>query len=138
MGEKPQKQAAGENPAPRWRWAALAIAVALLAWATYYFAYYLRAGRALDNFAQCLSSKGAKMYGAWWCPHCADQKQLFGHAFQYVNYIECSPPGERTWSDACRQAAVKHYPTWQFSDGSRIEGTQTLAALAQKTGCRVP
>ena len=27
---------------------------------------------------QHLKQVGAKMYGAFWCPHCQEQKQLFG------------------------------------------------------------
>ncbi len=78
------------------------------------------------------------MYGAWWCPHCADQKETFGYAFQYVNYVECSPAGQRTLNDVCKQAGVKNFPTWQFADGSRTEGTKPLAVLSDKTGCRLP
>jgi hypothetical protein len=78
------------------------------------------------------------MYGAWWCPHCVDQKESFGYAFQYVNYVECSPPGERTMNDTCKQAGIKNFPTWQYRDGSRVEGVQPLDVLAHKTGCKLP
>ena len=27
-----------------------------------------------DGFAKCLSENGVKMYWAYWCPHCNDQK----------------------------------------------------------------
>ncbi len=107
------------------------------AWAGYYF-YYRTPPSTLDTFAQCLKSRGAKMYGAWWCPHCEEQKALFGFAFQYVNYAECSPEGEHTMNDACKQAGIKGYPTWQFSDGSRTEGPQPLNVLGEKTGCKLP
>src|SRR5690242_11019622 len=29
-------------------------------------------------FAQALSASGTKMYGAFWCSHCNNQKALFG------------------------------------------------------------
>ncbi|HEY9888334.1 MAG TPA: hypothetical protein V6D02_08030, partial [Candidatus Obscuribacterales bacterium] len=32
------------------------------------------------QLAQHLTAQGATMYGAFWCPHCADQKELFGEA----------------------------------------------------------
>ncbi|HEY4504811.1 MAG TPA: hypothetical protein VJI73_03495, partial [Candidatus Paceibacterota bacterium] len=32
----------------------------------------------LDAFANCLKDRGAIFYGAFWCPHCANQKKLFG------------------------------------------------------------
>ncbi len=31
-----------------------------------------------DKFAQCLATKQAKMYGLYWCPHCIEQKEMFG------------------------------------------------------------
>ena len=31
-----------------------------------------------DNLAQCLTDKGAKFYGAFWCSHCQEQKAEFG------------------------------------------------------------
>src|SRR5215470_8016577 len=121
---------------PRWTWLAIILAIAIVAWGAYYWFYYRKPVSTLDDFAKCVSSKGAKMYGAWWCPHCKDQKELFGYAFQYVNYNECSPEGQRTMNDLCKQAGIKNFPTWQFSDGSRTEGTQGLETLAQKTGCK--
>lgn len=123
---------------PRWMWLGAAIAVAAIAWGIYFFGFYRGPSNTTDAFARCLTNKGAKMYGAWWCPHCADEKELFGTAFQYVNYVECSPPGQRTQNDVCKAAGVKNYPTWEYADGSRTEGTQPLAALSKKTGCPLP
>ena len=103
-----------------------------------FFGLYKRAHR-YDAFAQCTADKGAKMYGAYWCPHCAEQKDDFGAAFKHVTYIECGVKGNtRLQSDACKQANIKHYPTWEFADQSRIEGNQTLGFLSQKTGCSLP
>lgn len=34
-----------------------------------------------DDFAKCLTEKGAKMYGTSWCGHCKNQKALFGDSF---------------------------------------------------------
>jgi hypothetical protein len=92
----------------------------------------------LDSFAQCLSSKQAKMYGAFWCPHCLDQKEMFGSSFQYISYIECGIEGSRAIQPVCVQAGVKNFPTWQFSDGSRLEGTIPLQTLATKSACPLP
>src|SRR3989344_9366604 len=36
-----------------------------------------------DTFAQCLTEKGAIFYGTFWCPHCKDQKELFGNSIKY-------------------------------------------------------
>ena len=43
-----------------------------------------------DGFAKCLASKQTKMYGLYWCPHCIEQKEMFGKAFRYVPYVECA------------------------------------------------
>ena len=108
------------------------------AWGGYYYYSSYRKVSTLDGFAKCLSSKGARMYGAWWCPHCADQKEAFGYAFQYVNYTECSPQGQRIETEQCKQAGIQHFPTWRFADGSNTEGVLPLSQLSQKTGCKLP
>src|SRR6476620_5024249 len=46
-----------------------------------------------DRFAQCLKERNILMYGAYWCPHCADQKEKFGASFKYAPYVECGVPG---------------------------------------------
>ena len=93
-----------------------------------------------DKFAQCLSQKGATMYGAYWCPHCKDQKDEFGESFKYIHYVECSIPGEspRIQAEACKAKDVKQYPTWFFSDGTRIDGIESMQQLADRTGCPAP
>jgi hypothetical protein len=123
---------------PRWLWVWLVLVFIVAAWTGYYFLYYRKPPSTLDGFAQCLKAKGARMYGAWWCPHCQEQKEMFGFAFQYVNYTECSPEGLKTMNDVCKQAGIKGYPTWQFPDGSRTEGPQLLSVLGEKTGCKLP
>ena len=92
----------------------------------------------LDVFAKCLAARQATMYGAYWCPHCADQKEMFASSFQYVPYVECGMPGSRAEAQVCKDAGIKHFPTWQFADGERQEGAQSLQALAAKTGCSLP
>jgi hypothetical protein len=104
-------------------------------------AYYLgqrkRVSR-LDGFAQCIAGKGAKMYGLYWCTHCAEQKEMFGASFQFIPYIECGIKGSRNEEQSCMNVGVKNFPTWQFADGERREGPQPLQLLSEKTGCRLP
>jgi hypothetical protein len=95
-------------------------------------------GHRLDAFAQCLAAKPAKMYGAYWCPHCADQKAMFESSFHYVPYVECGIPGSRDEAQICKDAGIKHFPTWEFAGAERLEGTQTLQFLGTKTGCSLP
>jgi hypothetical protein len=93
-----------------------------------------------DSFAKCLASKQAKMYGLYWCPHCADQKHMFGDAFQYVPYVECAvgAPGSGKITPECQAAGVKLFPSWQFGAAPPKEGVLSLEDLSARTGCSLP
>jgi hypothetical protein len=91
-----------------------------------------------DAFAKCLGTKQAKMYGLYWCPHCIDQKEMFGDAFHYVPYQECAIKGSQEMAPACKIAGVKLFPSWQFGDEPPKEGVLSLEALSDKTGCSLP
>ena len=44
--------------------------------------------------AKALEAKGAKMYGAFWCSHCFEQKQALGkEAMTHITYVECAGDG---------------------------------------------
>ncbi len=90
---------------------------------------------AKEEFAACLTEKGAKFYGAFWCPHCNDQKALFGSAAKSLPYIECSTPDGSGQLQACRDAQIGGYPTWRFDDGSEVMRVLSLEELAGRTGC---
>jgi flagellar basal body-associated protein FliL len=136
--QRENEQHAKPKSGPRWIWIVAALVVVGAAWGGYDYFYYSKAST-LDSFAKCLNAKGVRMYGAWWCPHCANQKEAFGYAFQYVNYTECGEEGKpHSVNDQCKQAGIKNFPTWQFADGSRTEGELPLADLSQKSGCRLP
>lgn len=91
------------------------------------------------SFSQCLTDKNTVMYGAYWCPHCANQKKPFGkEGFKKINYVECDPRGANAQPELCKQKDIKSYPTWIFSDGSRLFGEVPLEKLAEKTQCALP
>lgn len=91
-----------------------------------------------DSFATCLQDSGAMFFGAFWCPHCRDQKEMFGSASRLIPYTECSTPDGRGQLAVCRDKNVDTYPTWEFADGERVTGTMQLADLSAKTGCELP
>lgn len=91
-----------------------------------------------DVFAQCLTDKGVRFYGTYWCPHCAAQKRLFGSSMKKVDYVECSTPDGKGQLQVCTDAGIQSYPTWVFPDGSRLSGEQSFAELAEKSGCVAP
>ncbi len=101
--------------------------------------YYTNAqpGR-YDDLAACIEESGATFFGAFWCPHCNEQKQLFGRSADLLPYTECSMPDGQTQTQICIDEEIKSYPTWEFADGTRLSGTQQLATLAEKTGCELP
>lgn len=90
-----------------------------------------------DDFAKCVSASGAQMYGAWWCPHCKDQKDMFGSSFKYINYVECSTPDGNSQTPVCISANISTYPTWQLKNGTRFTGVQTFDQLSSYTGCAI-
>lgn len=91
-----------------------------------------------DALASCIKDSGTTFYGAFWCPHCQAQKALFGRSARLLPYVECSLPSGQGQTQACIDKEVKTYPTWVFPDGSIVTGEQSLATLAQASGCPIP
>lgn len=89
--------------------------------------------------AEHLTETGAKMYGAFWCSHCRDQKQLFGRdAVNALTYVECDPAGTNPQPQVCQTAGIQSYPTWEIN-GELYQGTRSLdelADLSEYTGSR--
>jgi hypothetical protein len=127
--------------APKRNWGRIAIYALLIA-ATFGLAFYLgnRNQHRHDAFARCLTQRGVKMYGAWWCTHCQEQKELFGASFEYAPYVECGIKGDlHGTAQVCKDQDIKHYPTWQFPPmGERVERVFPLQELADRTGCPLP
>lgn len=80
-----------------------------------------------------LQRTNSKMYGAFWCPHCREQKALFGDAAKQIPYVECDPRGENPQVELCRQKQITGYPTWEIN-GQMVSGLQTLDQLADLSG----
>jgi len=85
------------------------------------------------ELAKALRLKGARMYGAFWCPHCLEEKELFGRqAMKDFPYVECFPDGwkkGRPPAKACVDAGVKGFPTWIFPGKEPVLGTKSLEEL---------
>jgi len=91
-----------------------------------------------DEFALCLKDKGAVFYGAFWCPNCNNQKKKFGSSAKLLPYVECSLPSGKGQVQQCLDKKIESYPTWEFTDGSRLIGDTPLTQLAEKTACSLP
>ncbi len=113
-------------------WIIILVAVIALIW------YLMSKPSPYDDFAQCLTDKGTKMYGAYWCPHCQAQKALFGGSWDKVNYVECAIPNSNSQTAACNAAGIKSYPTWEFADGNKIPAELSLQQLSTFTECPLP
>ena len=89
--------------------------------------------------ADHLTAVDAKMYGAYWCPHCHDQKQLFGQeATDRIPYVECAPDGKNSQTAVCQAVPeLEGYPSWEVN-GQFLEGAQSLETLAQASGYEGP
>ncbi len=99
------------------------------------------------QLAKHLKATGAKMYGAYWCPHCCEQKQLFGkEAMKEFTYVECADDGKNSEAKACAAARPDiekqtgqnfGFPTWEVG-GKFYAGRQVLADLAKNSGYTGP
>ncbi|MEK6935127.1 MAG: protein disulfide isomerase family protein, partial [Nanoarchaeota archaeon] len=63
------------------------------------------------SFVECLAEKGVIFAGAEWCPHCQDQKTIFGRKatkalYGESVYVECPENQE-----LCKSKGVTGYPT---------------------------
>lgn len=67
----------------------------------------------LQALAIHLEQTGAKFYGAFWCPNCNEQKDVFGASAERLPYVECSPNGRNGGlAFECAGAGVTAFPTW--------------------------
>ena len=84
--------------------------------------------------AEHLTEEGVLFYGASWCPHCQEQKRLFGASASRLPYIECSPAGRNApQSPSCSRAGVRSYPTWIINGRAIVGEVLSLAQLADAT-----
>ncbi|MEB3293376.1 MAG: vitamin K epoxide reductase family protein [Synechococcales bacterium] len=101
------------------------------------------AGEAEKELARHLKQSGAMLYTAYTCPHCCEQKQLFGiEALPDLPNTECNPTGKDPQTELCQKelqaAAVQTkqepgFPTWKIN-GKYLFGVQKLEELANLSG----
>ena len=86
------------------------------------------------NFAKFLTENNIKMYSAYWCPHCHDQKQLFGKkAAKELTIIECAQDGKDNQHKLCKEKEIEGFPSWEIN-GEIYSGVKNLNDLAIMTG----
>ncbi|MEA5577547.1 vitamin K epoxide reductase family protein [Anabaena sp. UHCC 0451] len=87
--------------------------------------------------AEHLIKTDAKEYVAYWCPHCHDQKLLFGkEAYKIVSdniAVECAADSPKGKPELCQAAKIEGFPSW-IINGKTYSGVQNLEELANITG----
>jgi Ca2+-binding RTX toxin-like protein/cyclophilin family peptidyl-prolyl cis-trans isomerase len=92
----------------------------------------------LAAFARQLRDNGVTLYGAAWDATTTAQRQLFGDGSQFLNFVEVTNPNHTLNATATANNITTTSPTWIFSNGSRLSGTQSLADLALQLSIVVP
>ena len=91
----------------------------------------------LVAFAQTLTDAGVRFYGAGFCPFCTQQKELFEDGGDFLPFIEVTDP-DRTLNQIGIDENITSFPTWEFQDGSRLIGLQSLETLSMESGIAIP
>ncbi len=85
------------------------------------------------KLAEHLTKEGAVMYNAYWCPHCHDQKEMFGkEAAEKLNLVECAKDGFNNKRELCEAKGITGFPSWEIN-GSIDSGVKSLEELADLT-----
>ena len=85
------------------------------------------------NFAKFLNDNNIVMYSAYWCPHCNDQKQLFGKkAVEELIIVECAKDGKNNQYNLCQEKGIEGFPSWEINN-EIYSGTMSLNELAEMT-----
>ena len=92
--------------------------------------------------AKHLRKIGAKLYTAYWCPHCHEQKQLFGkEAYKILQkkqiIVECAADSPKGQPEVCQAAKITGFPSW-IINGQTYSGVQNLEQLARISGYTGP
>ena len=84
--------------------------------------------------AKHLQAKGFVMYSAYWCPHCHDQKEMFGkEASKELVIIECAEDGIDSQRELCLSKGIEGFPSWEIN-GKIESGVKSLKELSRQSG----
>ncbi|MBD2138904.1 vitamin K epoxide reductase family protein [Anabaena sp. FACHB-1237] len=100
-----------------------------------------KSGPAEIALAEHLVKVGAKEYVAYWCPHCHEQKLLFGkEAYKIISDnigVECGKESPKGKPELCVAAKIQGFPSW-IINGEIYSGVQNLSELAKITNYTGP
>ena len=92
---------------------------------------YMKRPGQYNDFAKCLTEKGAVIYGNDFCSYTAQQLNFFGKSKEYLNYVKCINNEE-----LCNNRGISVTPTWEIN-GESYSGVQTFKRLSAITGCNL-
>ena len=91
----------------------------------------------LIAFAQALNDAGVEFFGANFCEFCTIQKELFEDGAQFLPFIEVTNT-DRSLNQTGIDNNISVFPTWDFPDGTRLTGLQSLETLSETSGVAIP
>jgi len=107
----------------------IVVTIAIIGWSVSGYFANTDDGNDIDNFAKCLSEKGAILYASKYCGACNNQKEMFGDSLKYINQVECTENQE-----LCQQNGIRVVPTW-IINGESYTGVQSFETLSSLTDC---
>ena len=81
--ERRKRQQASEKDDSKTKKVILYVVIAALFAGAYLAGRYYK-NHKYDSFAKCLATKNARMYGLYWCSHCADRS-----ASSVLHFVTC-------------------------------------------------
>lgn len=105
----------------------------LVAITIFSYTFYLRSKMPgqYDKFAECITEKGAIIYGNDFCSYTNKQLNFFGKSKKYLNYIKCAENKE-----LCDSKFIKITPTWEIN-GKMYTQVQSFERLSELTDCKI-
>ena len=92
---------------------------------------YMKRPGQYNDFAKCLTEKGAVVYGNDYCSYTVKQLNYFGKSKEFLNYVKCADN-----EALCNSKGVSITPTWEINDET-YSGVQTFERLSAVTGCEI-
>ncbi len=92
---------------------------------------YMKKPGQYDDFAKCLTEKGAVVYGNDYCSYTVKQLNFFGKSKEYLNYVKCVDN-----KALCDSKGVSITPTWGIN-GEMYEQVQNFERLSALSGCGI-
>ncbi|WP_155724572.1 hypothetical protein [Prochlorococcus marinus] len=89
--------------------------------------------------AEHLTSTDAVLYSTYWCPHCHEQKELFGlKGTAQLQIVECAQDGQNNQHAICERKGIVSFPTWEINGKLVSGGVIPLNKLADLSSYEGP